>query len=1147
MKQLILTTTLLCFSLLAHSQEVWEPLPINSNADSTVHDIEMVNGNVYQAYYKAGGTNELSVEMYSKKTSTWKTLAKLVVPADIKKIVTEQINGIIYIATYDGIGFNFYTLNPSIPTLSTSISSFAFTTANDNWEFHSGKNTGELYVLFTSDFGPSIIHGIEYTTGGGNTWTEMQESSSQDLSTARLQIESSATDVYFGVYSNKLRLTRFIKGDIATIFAYDGGISGEVLTNGGSWVQNRFALSGNKNDLPFFYGTDDASNKSYEAVIDGSTIDINTSDPSTGFNLDTSNIAKESGTTYAYILSPFSTDGLGNPNDNLILVKKDITTVAANWVTYGPGLITAGTTDLDPNSVRLSINNTTQHLAASYSRSGFSNNEILVLNNRPYEITSSVNPNTGLCANQMNEIYGSLELMDDDLDQITILSAVSVGGGTSSISVVPNGFSNGKSKFKIYGFVGSGSDEIKITYSDGYNTQVLTLGTFVGSTTPIDLQFTSNPLKICSNQLQVDLSEQVNYYDRGAFRLNGQLLTTSLLNASTLNPTTGTLRYTVNVSGCIVSALTTYNVVDPPQLSVVTTPTSCSQASGVATVTITPGTSTVINSFWSTGESTNTISDLVPGAYYAFAEDDNKCRATKLASIETSDITITETLTNPTCFGAKDGSISLVVSGVSGYTIVWSDGQFGETATNLDADNHEFTLYTTTGCEIHRTYTLTTSPEVKINLSATPSDCAGSTGAVTSTASGGTGNYSYLWNTNAVTPNLTGVASGKYALVVTDDAGCSSKDSIYVDEKLGVEITDSVFLSDCNGNNGGIDVTLTPSAGGGTVESILWSNGETSEDLFNLTSDSYLITVTSTDNCQSNKLIHVGIKPPVRNDICIVTVDDTTTTNLVVWEKPITDEINHYNIYRENTLAGKYKWIDTVHYTNLSVFNDVIASPIQRSWRYRIAAVNHCNVEGPLSAPHKTLHLNTIVQVGGQINVYWDDYEGLTTAEYIVNRFSDQNGWEELTPTVPFGNPTVFIDTPPVGATSLDYYVSLNLNTPCTATYRAQDFNASRSNKEKGVFSPGSGTGNSNNEVVGIQGEQGSLLLYPNPFNKYVEVELVALKNTTVYIRNVQGQLVAQQVCVLGTNRIETTHLNSGVYFVSAEVEGITHTFKIVK
>ncbi|MGV3631557.1 MAG: T9SS type A sorting domain-containing protein [Bacteroidota bacterium] len=1153
MKQLLLLLALGVAGF-SFSQQIWKQFPVNSAVTTSVYDMEMVEGKVYMVYNQYDGAQyKTYVDYYDFPTSSWVNAISSVT-TQFTKLRTEKIGTKIYIAAHDNTDFEFYSIddlwNPSLNNFST----YNYPGINSNWEFHTGKNADELYLLFTSGTGPSLIQAAEYLVGG-NSWSYQQiDNIPTDFSNGDLQIHSTADRVYLGFFSAaaNLRIFFFDKGNIAGSVGYDG-LTGLVESNGSPWDNPGYVITGNNTAYPpTFYGTEDVNNLSYEAdITDGNAIDINLGAATTDYNLSSDYLAKENSASYAFIMSLFSDDGVGNPNEKLYVIRRDFSQAGTVWDTLATRLVPFGTA-MDQNSFRLSLDNSGHHVGASYTRQGFGTVEVQVSNTIPDTIALTTAPNGGLCANQMNELYANLEIMDFDYERVRITNAYSLNTQTSAIQVIPFGFVNGISKFKILGIPNTNTDQIVIEFTDGYDTYTRTLPAYQANTSPLNVQFLSNPVLLCENEIQIDLTTKLNYYDQGMFRLNGNDLEGTLINATTLNSiaSTGILRYIVNVDGCYITALANYQIVAPPTVSATANPTTCSQNTGDATANITAGDNPNFSFYWSTGETTTSISDLAPGAYYVHVLDDNGCKATALASVNASDITFTSNVTHPSCFGAKDGIIDLTVTtSASAHQIVWSTGNVSEDMSNRGAGSYEYTYYDNNGCEIQNTVDLIDPAPITDNLVINRPDCATANGSILTNASGGAGGFTYLWNTSAVTANLTGIQQGFYAVTITDQNGCILRDSVMLNDNFATIIGDSLILAGCGANNGGINVNLTDHPNGGPVNSILWSTGETTEDIFNLSSGTYMITVNSGPNCVSQKVYNLGVRPPLRNDICVVTVDLVTTTNLVVWEKVETEGISHYNIYRENTDAGTYMLIDTVQYSNLSVFNDVVASPLQRSWRYRISAVNTCGVEGPFSENHKTLHLNTINQaIPGIVDIYWDSYEGITTGQYVVYRYTDQNNWVALSPAVPYGGSTMFTDTPPAGETGLDYYVDLELQTPCTATFKAQDFNRSRSNKERGLFAPGTGDDQfSNNGVFTIETENASISVYPNPFGSQLSFVLEGLDKATVELVDINGRTLQTFTCTKGLSTLDTQALNSGIYFLKTSLNGQSKTFKISK
>jgi hypothetical protein len=354
--------------------------------------------------------------------------------------------------------------------------------------------------------------------------------------------------------------------------------------------------------------------------------------------------------------------------------------------------------------------------------------------------------------------------------------------------------------------------------------------------------------------------------------------------------------------------------------------------------------------------------------------------------------------------------------------------------------------------------------------------------------------------------------------------------TLYVSEEGAAELNGSVGGTNCGSTDGYINVTpVVPM--GSAVSNISWSNGATTEDIVNLAPDTYVCTLQLDNNCTAIKAWDIPVVEPMRNDICIVTVDSATTTNLVVWEKVQMEGIAYYNIYRETSVQGQYALIDTVHATNLSLFNDVVASPLSRSWRYKISAVNACGVEGPLSPAHQTIHLDVIDNAGLDVTVNWNAYEGAAFSNYIVSRYTDVNNWEiiAIVPTTQLS----YTDNVPINTPGLDYMVEFELDQTCTAlVWRAQDFNSARSNKDKAQFSPGEGTGDSNNGLFETT-ENGNIAIYPNPFAD--ELTIVVSDATTevsIEVYTISGQLLHQSMYSNGIHTLSLPSLQSGVYLI---------------
>ncbi|MBI4645578.1 MAG: gliding motility-associated C-terminal domain-containing protein [Bacteroidia bacterium] len=128
------------------------------------------------------------------------------------------------------------------------------------------------------------------------------------------------------------------------------------------------------------------------------------------------------------------------------------------------------------------------------------------------------------------------------------------------------------------------------------------------------------------------------------------------------------------------------------------------------------------------------------------------------------------------CYSYNDGSIQISLSGNSGgYQLIWENNYSGLTLNNLTAGNYCYTVSEQNGCEVSQCINIFEPSQLTVGISKIDVSCNDiDLGSANAIVSGGTPDYSYLWNTGATSAPLSGLSVGIYYVTVTDNNGCTA-------------------------------------------------------------------------------------------------------------------------------------------------------------------------------------------------------------------------------------------------------------------------------------------------------------------------------------------------------------------------------------
>ncbi len=190
------------------------------------------------------------------------------------------------------------------------------------------------------------------------------------------------------------------------------------------------------------------------------------------------------------------------------------------------------------------------------------------------------------------------------------------------------------------------------------------------------------------------------------------------------------------------------------------------------------------NYSWSNAAQTEDVNNLAAGVYYLTVLDSIGCKAVDSMEILSEDIIVSSIADSITCFGSNDGSVVItsIAGGTEPYNFIWSNGQTTQAITNLKSGAYSCTV-SDAFCNISFIDTVIEPlPLVVVIDSVKHADiCGTSTGAIYTTASGGTPPYSYYWSEAAYDSScIINVFPKDYFVTVTDSNGCTAFNSATV-------------------------------------------------------------------------------------------------------------------------------------------------------------------------------------------------------------------------------------------------------------------------------------------------------------------------------------------------------------------------------
>ncbi|MBI2967251.1 MAG: PKD domain-containing protein [Bacteroidetes bacterium] len=296
---------------------------------------------------------------------------------------------------------------------------------------------------------------------------------------------------------------------------------------------------------------------------------------------------------------------------------------------------------------------------------------------------------------------------------------------------------------------------------------------------------------------------------------------------------------------------------------------------------------------WSNGDTDSVAAAVAVGSYTVTVTDTNGCTIVDSVLItQPAKLNASFFVSYVSCFGDSDGVAGVTPSGgTPPYSYLWSNSATTSSVSGLVASGYFFTVTDTNGCTTIDTLFINTPPILSAVINSVPDTCLQANGTASANASGGTGNYTYIWTPSGQTASTaTGLLTGNYSFTITDANGCTFSDSVTVNYTGSASADAGADTNICLGGsvplnaNGGIIYTWSPVNG--------LSDPNIDNPIANPTmTTTFTVTVTAANGCSAWDSVVVTVNPlPAANagqDVAICFSDSATLNasggNLYSW------------------------------------------------------------------------------------------------------------------------------------------------------------------------------------------------------------------------------------------------------------------------
>ncbi len=332
-------------------------------------------------------------------------------------------------------------------------------------------------------------------------------------------------------------------------------------------------------------------------------------------------------------------------------------------------------------------------------------------------------------------------------------------------------------------------------------------------------------------------------------------------------------------------------------------------------------------------------------------------------------------------------------------------------------------------------------------------------------------------------------------------------------------------------NNGATWEVIGNGSSQGNSGSFLWitPNVNSEQCLLRIT-DSYAFSASDTSGAFT-------ILPYPQTPVCMVSADSLTNHNVILWEKPVSNLIADFLVYKETDEANVYAVIDTVSYQEVPIVTDYGSNPAMRPYRYKIGFRDSENRVFPAGDYHQTIHLTISQGVNNNWNLIWTPYVGFNYSSYKILRKTGSESYEQIATVSSSFNSFTDFNSP---SNDVAYMVSIIRPGGCNTGLRSSGYSDVYSNVAA-------------NSLVSLsESKEVNFHIYPVPANDHINVQFgyKAKGTNNLTITDVTGRIIYSadftETLPGQVHTINSSDFAEGMYLLNVISEGNRSTKKIV-